>query len=154
MRRTLLVAILLAALPAVVWCLPATEDATIGVVRNSAGTASILRGDQVIPAAVGLKLHTGDTLSTGPEGSVGLILRDDSSLSIGPESTIVLQDFLFSPAEGKFGLFARLAKGSMAYLSGVIGKLAPESVRFETPVASIGIRGTCFAVKAGKLASQ
>jgi hypothetical protein len=35
----------------------------------------------------------------------------------------------------------------MVYLSGLIGKLAPESARFETPVASIGIRGTRFAVK-------
>jgi hypothetical protein len=35
----------------------------------------------------------------------------------------------------------------MAYLSGLIGKLSPESARFETPVASIGIRGTRFAVK-------
>jgi hypothetical protein len=154
MRRTLLVAILLAALPAVVWGLPASEDSTIGVVRNSAGTATVLRGDQVIPAAVGLKLHAGDTLSTGPDGSLGMILRDNSSLSIGPESSIVIQDFLFSPAEGKLGLFARLAKGSMAYLSGLIGKLAPESVRFETPVASIGIRGTCFVVKTGELVSQ
>jgi hypothetical protein len=42
----------------------------------------------------------------------------------------------------------------MAYISGLIGKLAPESVRFETPVASIGIRGTCFAVKAGEPASR
>jgi hypothetical protein len=150
MRRTMLVAILLAALPAAAWSLPAAEDATIGVIRNSAGTASVLRGDQVIPASVGLKLHTGDTLSTGQDGSLGLILRDNSSLSIGPESTIVIQDFLFSPADGRLGLIARLARGTMAYFSGLIGKLAPETVRFETPVASIGIRGTCFAVKAGE----
>jgi hypothetical protein len=35
----------------------------------------------------------------------------------------------------------------MAYVSGLIGKISPQSVRFETPVASIGIRGTHFAVK-------
>jgi len=151
MRRTILVAILLAALPAIAWSLPAADDATIGVVRNATGAASILRGDQIIPATVGVKLHAGDTVSTGPEASVGMILRDNSSLSIGPESNIVIQQFLFSPSEGKLGLFARLAKGTMAYLSGMIGKLAPETVKFETPVASIGIRGTCFVVKAGEL---
>ncbi len=153
MSRTLLVATLLAALSTAAWSFPA-EDATIGVVRNSTGPASVLRGDQVIPAAVGLKVHAKDTLNTGPDGSLGLILRDNSSLSIGPESSIVIQEFLFSPAEGKLALFARLAKGSMAYLSGLIGKLAPESVRFQTPVASIGIRGTCFAVKVGDLAGH
>ena len=103
-----------------------------------------------MPAAVGTKLKTGDVLSTGPDGSIGIILRDNSSLSIGPQSSIDLQDFLFSPAEGKMSLIARLAKGTMAYMSGIIGKLAPESVRFETPVATIGIRGTCFVVNAGE----
>ena len=43
-------------------------------------------------------------------------------------------------------IITRLLKGTSAYLSGIIGKLSPESVRFETPVASIGIRGTKFAV--------
>ncbi|HJX74686.1 MAG TPA: hypothetical protein VJ307_11115, partial [Candidatus Deferrimicrobiaceae bacterium] len=62
-------------------------------------------------------------------------------------SSFVIQKFLFSPAEEKFGLLVRITQGTMAYLSGLIGKLSPESVRFETPTASIGIRGTHFAVK-------
>lgn len=150
MSRMLLVAILLAALPSLALGVPAADETTIGVVRTCVGTANILRGDQVIPAAEGMKLHTGDTLSTGLDGSLGLILRDNSSLSLGPDSSIVIESFLFSPADGSLGLFARLAKGTMAYLSGMIGRLAPESVRFDTPVASIGIRGTCFAIKAGE----
>jgi len=38
-------------------------------------------------------------------------------------------------------------KGTAVYLSGLISKLAPDSARFETPSASVGIRGTKFAVK-------
>jgi len=38
-------------------------------------------------------------------------------------------------------------RGTAAYLSGMVGKLSPESVRFETPVASVGIRGTKLLVK-------
>jgi hypothetical protein len=78
---------------------------------------------------------------------MGIILRDNSTLSIGPGSSLSVRNFLFSPAEGKLGLLVRLSRGTMAYLSGLIGKLAPESARFETPVASIGIRGTRFLVK-------
>jgi hypothetical protein len=151
MKRTWFLAIVLAALPALAWALPGAEQPTIGVVRNSQGQATIQRGEQAIPAVVGTHLVAGDTLSTGADGSLGLILRDNSSLSLGPESSIVIQEFQFSPSEGKLALFARLARGTMAYLSGIIGKLSPESVRFETPVASIGIRGTCFAVRAGEL---
>jgi hypothetical protein len=125
---------------------PAAED-PIGVVRNFTGQATITREGEVFPATVGTRLLVDDTLMTGPNGSMGVILRDNSTLSIGPGSSLVVRSFLFSPAEGKLGLLVRLSRGTMAYLSGLIGKLAPESARFETPVATIGIRGTRFLVK-------
>jgi hypothetical protein len=97
-----------------------------------------------------LRLQVGDALDTGPGGSLGVILRDDSSLSLGPGSRLVVRNFLLSPEKGSFGLLARISRGTMAYLSGLIGKMAPGSVRFETPTATIGIRGTRFAVKVGE----
>lgn len=153
MRHILFVAILLAAVSAPTW-VHADTDGTIGVVRNAAGSTNLTRGGNVLPATTGTKLHAGDTLGTGPDGSLGVILRDNSSLSLGPSSSLVLRDFLFSPTEGKFSLLVRLSKGTMAYLSGLIGKLAPEKARFETPTATIGIRGTHFVVNAGETVSQ
>ena len=152
MKLILFITILVAAIPAMALGAPEAVKVqdVIGIVRNCEGNATINRGNQAIPAVPGAKLKTGDVLATGPGGSMGITLRDNSSLSIGPQSSIALQDFLFSPAEGKMSLIARLAKGTMAYMSGIIGKLSPESVRFETPVASIGIRGTCFVVNAGE----
>jgi hypothetical protein len=153
MRQILFVAILLAAA-----LMPtrghAAPDGTIGVVRNFTGSATVTRGGNVLPATTGTRLQVGDTLGTGPDGSLGVILRDNSSLSLGPSSSLVLRDFLFSPSEGKLGLLVRLSSGTMAYLSGLIGKLAPEKARFETPTATIGIRGTYFVVKAGEPVSQ
>lgn len=132
----------------------AAAGETIGVVRSASGDATVIRGGKTVPAAPGVKLMAGDTLSTGRDGSLGVILRDDSSLSIGPDSGLVLRSFLFSPSEGKFDLVARITRGTMAYLSGLIGKLAPEKARFETPTATIGIRGTRFAVKVGDPSSR
>ena len=151
MRRTLFIAILLAAVSVPT---PGHADGTIGVVRSSSGSTTVTRGGNVLPATTGTRLNVGDTLGTGPRGSLGIILRDNSSLSLGPSSSLVLRDFLFSPSEGKFGLLVRLSKGTMAYLSGLIGKLAPEKARFDTPVATIGIRGTHFVVKAGEPVTQ
>ena len=149
LKNTVTVALLLGAL-----CLLPAADAAfagdpIGVVRTASGDATVTRGEKTLPAAPGLKIMAGDTLGTGRDGSLGVILRDDSSLSIGPESSLVLRSFLFSPREGKFDLVARITRGTMAYLSGLIGMLAPEKARFETPTATIGIRGTRFAVKVG-----
>ena len=132
----------------------AVAGESIGVVRNVSGDATVTRGETTLPAAPGLKLLVGDTLGTGLDGSIGVILRDDSSLSIGPASRLALRSFVFSPSEGTFDLVARITQGTMAYLSGMIGKLAPEKVRFESPTATIGIRGTRFAVKVGDPSSR
>jgi hypothetical protein len=154
MRRTPFVAVLLVALSILAEVLPASAQEIIGTVRNPTGEAAISREGRVLPASEGTKLFAGDTLSTGSDGSLGVILRDDSTLSLGPGSSFVIQKFLFSPAKGQLGLLGRLTRGTMVYLSGLIEKLSPESVRFETPTASIGVRGTRFAVKTGEPASR
>jgi len=147
MKYAATAALLLGALCLLAVAGTAVAGESIGVVRNVSGDATVTRGEKALPAAPGMKLLVGDTLGTGRDGSLGVILRDDSSLSIGPGSRLVLQSFLFSPSEGKFDLVARITRGTMAYLSGLIGKLAPGKARFETPTATIGIRGTRIAVK-------
>lgn len=147
--RALVLALLISALPSLAWAAPAERD-TAGVVRSCEGQVAIIRGGQALPAPVGTRLRSGDALDTGPDGSIGILLRDDSVLSLGPGSRLVIKEFLFKPAQGKIGLVARITRGTMAYISGLIGKLAPEKARFETPTASIGIRGTFFAVKVGE----
>ena len=81
---------------------------------------------------------------------MGIILRDDSMLSLGPGSSLFLEKFRFAPAARRFGLVSRLSRGTLEYISGLIGKLSPESVRFDTPVSSIGVRGTHIIVKAAE----
>jgi hypothetical protein len=98
-------------------------------------------------ATVGLEIWENDTLRTGPDGSIGVIFSDDTLLSLGPESTLFIDKFLFAPREGKYSIVLRMIKGTAAYLSGLISKLSPDSAHFETPTASIGIRGTKFVVR-------
>src|SRR5512134_2760466 len=72
----------------------------VGIVRNLTGEATITRGDQIFPAAVGTRLVEADTLMTGSNGSMGVILRDNSTLSLGPGSSLTVRSFRFSPVEG------------------------------------------------------
>ncbi len=153
MGRALIVAAIVVALGVPAPVIAAGAE-TAGVVRVSAGPATVTRDGRTFPAAVGTKLRAGDTLATGPGGSLGVILRDNSSLSLGPESRLVIRTFLFAPAEGKLGLLVGLSRGTLAFISGLVGKLSPGSVRFETPSATIGIRGTRFALRAGEPASR
>lgn len=143
---TLLASALLSFLP---FALASSADAaeTIGSIKNVQGTASVVRAGESIPAEVGVKLLAGDVLTTGADGAMGVVLRDDSSLSLGPSSRIAIERFLFVPADGKLGLTARVFRGTLSYLSGLIGKLAPEATTFVTPTFTIGVRGTHFAVR-------
>lgn len=127
--------------------LAAASDGSAGRVKTVKGSASILRGQSSLPAVINERVLQGDTLRTGPDGSLGVILKDDTSLSLGPNSVVVVDQFLFAPAEGKLSLVTRMLRGTAVYVSGIIARLSPQTVRFETPSASIGIRGTRFLVK-------
>lgn len=133
----------------VVLLLPASvsADEPAGVIKIVLGEAYVQRGDSTFHAEPGVKVLPGDELRTGEDASLGVIFRDDSVLSLGPGSSMVLERFVFAPAEGKMRIVARIMAGTMSYLSGLIGKLAPDSIRFDTPDASIGIRGTHFAIQ-------
>jgi hypothetical protein len=120
----------------------------VGTVKVVRGAGEILRGGEVLSARVNLRLQEGDRLRTGPDGSLGVMLSDDSRLSLGPETELVVDRFLFAPAEGLFGKVLRLLRGTASYVSGKIDRLSPESVRFETPVGTVGVRGTRFLARA------
>ena len=126
-------------------CTPAL-DAHVGSIKTLKGKAAIIRDRNVVDVKIGSKVFTNDAMKTGSDGSMAMVFKDDTLLSIGPDSEVVINEFIFSPGEGKLSIITRLLKGTSAYLSGIIGKLSPESVRYETPVANIGIRGTKFAV--------
>lgn len=134
-------AVLLSSFPAF------AADAPVGSIKAAHGTTTILRNMTAIEAKSGTRLFQNDLLKTGPDGTLAVVFRDDTLLSLGPDSEVAINEFLFSPAEGKLSIVTRLLRGTAAYMTGIIARLAPDSVRFETPVASIGVRGTMFAVK-------
>jgi hypothetical protein len=125
----------------------ADASVPVAIVKKISGSATVVRQGQPIPATNGLKIWENDTLRTGHNGSIGIVFNDDTFLSLGPGSILVIDEFVFAPKQGKFSIVIRMVKGTAAYLSGLISKLSPDSAHFNTPTASIGIRGTKFVVK-------
>jgi len=122
-------------------------DEVIGSVKNVEGNAFINRDGENIAATKGHKLYQNDILLTEDGSSMGVILRDDTLISLGANTEIAINEFRFAPAQQDLSIITRMARGIITYVSGQIAKLSPESARFETPVASIGVRGTKFLVK-------
>lgn len=125
----------------------AMQSDTIGHIQTIKGKASILRGSKTEAASKGSPVYAGDTIKTSKTGAVGIVLIDETTLSLGPDSTIILKDYIFNPKENRFSIIARMAKGTFSYLSGIIGKLSPESIHLEIPEATIAVRGTRLLIK-------
>ncbi|BCS89312.1 FecR family protein [Pseudodesulfovibrio sediminis] len=119
----------------------------VGTVKTTSGTPVIKRNGGDIQAAKGSRLYNGDILTTDDKSSLGLIFRDDSMLSLGPRSEVTVDDFLFEPAEGNMNFLVKIGKGSAELFSGQIAKISPDNMRIETPVSTIGIRGTHILIK-------
>lgn len=141
-RAATLVALALSGAAGIAWAAD-----PVGVVRLVEGSAVIRRGDMTVPAQGGLPVLETDVLETGRDGRLGVILRDDTRIALGPDSTVRVDEFRFEPAEQRLGLLVRVVRGVAAFVSGHIARLAPESVRVETPVGIVGVRGTRFAAR-------
>jgi hypothetical protein len=120
-------------------------DSSVGSIKTVNGAATVKRGADSIPAREGLHLLSKDTVETS-NGRLGLILNDGTRVSIGPNTTISVDQFTFEPARGQLSLLLRMLRGVMVYVSGKIAELSPQSVRIETPVGILGLRGTQVAI--------
>jgi len=143
--RALAISFILSVLALPAW----SADPIVGSIKTVSGTATVRRGQQTLSATTGMHLLPNDILQTGADGRLGAILQDGTGLGLGPGTELKIDTFLFEPADGKFGLLLRMARGVLAYFSGRIAKFAPGSVTLETPVGVIGLRGTHFAVSLG-----
>lgn len=119
---------------------PAAEP--IALVKQVAGNAQLWRGDVPQPLQEGQSLVVSDRLRTGADGTVALVFRDGTRLTVGNASDVQLRRYAFAPKPEDYAFDIYLAKGRAVYASGRIGKLAPQSVRLETPTATAGVRGT------------
>jgi len=125
-----------------------TPAVAAGRVKVAHGTATLERAGQVRPAQAGLEVFEGDVLRTGVDGRLSVMLKDESRLALGASSALTLTRFAYAPNDQQLGLAVRLTRGVLSYVSGLVAKLAPESVQLQTPSAIIGVRGTHVLVKA------
>jgi hypothetical protein len=121
----------------------------VGVVKVSRGSASVERAGQRSPAPAGTRVRQGDTLITGPDGSLGVTFSDNSMLSIGPDSRLTIDRFTFDATTHKGAFETSLSRGTLAGVSGKIAKQTPGAMKVKTPAALLGVRGTEFAIRTG-----
>jgi len=118
-----------------------------GMIKVVKGNVSILRGDAVIEATPGTQVFPQDRLRTGADGSVGVTLKDDTLISSGPNSTVAIDKYAFNATTHVGEMLISVLKGTFSMVSGMMVKHSPEAAAVKTPTATIGVRGTEFAIE-------
>lgn len=124
------------------------EGNILGFIKLVEGEVLVMGGQGEAPAKAGNPIYLGDRVKTAANGRLGLTFKDNTIISLGPDTEIVVDEYLFDPAETQLKLVVNMLKGTLHYISGVIAKLRPEAVSVKTPAGIIGVRGTRFLVKA------
>ena len=109
-------------------------------------------------------VYPGDSFALGDDSYLDVDFEDGGRILLRPNTTFQIQQYHFDPAAhpGEGGepapeplatppppenSFFKLVKGGLRAVDGLIGQSHPENYGIETPVATIGVRGTAFDVR-------
>ncbi|TFW09631.1 iron dicitrate transport regulator FecR [Oxalobacteraceae bacterium OM1] len=117
-----------------------------GTVVNVSGPLLAKKADGTVKAlAVKSSVEQGDTLVTEKDTYARIKFTDNSEVTLKPNTQFKVEAFDFEddkPAGDKAEF--SLVKGGLRAVTGTLGKRNKEKVGFNTPTATIGIRGTTF----------
>jgi hypothetical protein len=143
-RRTTYLVLFTLSLTSGIAGLPATTSAAEGpigvaaVVRNTVSqleprVTRIAKGDEVV---------RNEVVRTAADSDARLVFRDDTNLSLGPGSTLKLDRTVFDdPKAGDIAI--KLTSGAFRFVTGNSNK---EAYVINTPIATMGVRGTTLDV--------
>jgi hypothetical protein len=92
--------------------------------------------------AMGSGLNPKDFLTTQADSYVVMVFRDGEKVTLQPKSELDIVKYDFQQPGKKDQMLFKLAAGGMRALTGSIGKKDKSAYALDTPVATIGIRGT------------
>ena len=122
----------------------------IGEITTIQGSVEIERADgSRETVAKGSPVYQGDTVITGADGAIGIEFLDESEFSLGGDGRMVLDEMVYDPAEQEGSMAVGVLSGTFSFVSGQIAKTSPDAAMLETPMATIGIRGTTIAGTVG-----
>ncbi|MBL8907101.1 MAG: cadherin-like domain-containing protein, partial [Rhizobiales bacterium] len=114
---------------------------SIGKVVTLEGSATAQRTDgTLVQLNVGDQVAQGDVLQTADGSALGLVFVDGTVFSLTGASRMVLDSLVYQSGGSNNALSFDIVQGTFSF---VAGQVAPTGeMRIDTPVASLGIRGT------------
>ena len=115
----------------------------IGQVDTTQGGAFVVHADGTsIPAEAGMPIYLGDVIETKAGGTIGVVFADNSTFSLAEQGKMTIDDMVYDPATAQGHSLVSVAEGVFTFVSGEIAKTGVDAMQIDTPVATIGIRGS------------
>jgi hypothetical protein len=127
--------------------------AAIGTITEQVNAPpSIVRKSATLAASKGSGVEADDNVRT-TAGKVGITFTDNTRVQINENSKLVIDSFVFDPNAKKSAgkLAMNVAIGTVRYTSGKVAHNNPDSVRINSPTATIAVRGTDFTLTVDEL---
>jgi hypothetical protein len=118
----------------------------VGLVLESRGkTFVISRLKKRRDLQVGSEVFIGDRVFTGVDGFVRMGMIDDAKIDLRCNSEMLIEDYKLLKSGNRSVIY--LLKGSLRKITGSIGKMANDLYEMKTPIATVGVRGTDYAIR-------
>lgn len=124
----------------------ANDESPVGAVEEVKGSATVTRADGTVETITnGTPIYQGDIIETDASGAVNIVFLDETSMAVSANARLAIDEYTFDPATESGTTNFSVLRGLFVFTSGLIGRDDPDDVKIETPVGSIGIRGTIIA---------
>jgi len=117
--------------------------ASVGEIGKVSGSGAIERGNDALEAVDGLSIESMDTAVTA-NAKMRIDFIDETRVDITEHSRLLIDEFVYDPANDIGSLSIKASLGTVRYASGQIAKKFKQNVKIRTPSATIGVRGTDF----------
>jgi len=116
----------------------------VGEIGQIKGSGVLERdGDIVIEGSAGVGVQSMDEAVTA-NGTMRIDFIDETRVELTEQSRLVIDEFVYDPANDVGSLSIKASLGTVRYASGQIAKKYKQNVKIRTPSATIGVRGTDF----------
>lgn len=134
----------IAALTAALMMPVAASAASAGRITQAVPDAQLIKPTGTVPAKEGTLLDSGDEVSTGA-GRVQFVLSDRSKFALPAGSNFKVDEYAERTATTPGKALYSFIKGAFRTVSGLVGKGKDDTYLVQTPIATMGIRGTDYA---------
>jgi hypothetical protein len=125
---------------------PLQGSEPVGAAKEVSGNVTITRTDGTVEkVTAGTPVFEGDVIETDAEGAVDLVFADETSFAVSSNARMAIDEYVYDPSTESGSTEVSMLKGLFIFTSGLIARNDPDDVNIDTPVGSIGIRGTMIA---------